>query len=75
MARSDRRLYPWAVQGKIAPLTVTHAKGSYFWDAGGNRWLDMCGQLAYVNIGHAHPHVVEAIKRQAETKQLAVGVA
>ena len=67
MARSDRRLYPWAVQGKVAPLTVTHAKGSYFWDSGGNRWLDMCGQLAYVNIGHAHPHVVEAIKRQAET--------
>ena len=67
MARSDRRLYPWAVQGKISPLTVTHAKGSYFWDSDGNRWLDMCGQLAYVNIGHAHPHVVEAIKKQAET--------
>ena len=67
MARSDRRLYPWAVQGKIAPLTVTHARGSYFWDSDGNRWLDMCGQLAYVNVGHAHPHVVEAIKKQAET--------
>jgi taurine---2-oxoglutarate transaminase len=67
MPRPDRRLYPWAVQGKISPLTVTHAKGSYFWDSGGNRWLDMCGQLAYVNVGHAHPHVVEAIKRQAET--------
>ena len=67
MPRSDRRLYPWAVQGKIAPLTVVRAKGSYFWDADGNRWLDMCGQLAYVNIGHAHPHVVEAIKKQAET--------
>ncbi len=67
MARTDRRLYPWAVQGKIAPLTVTHAKGSYFWDSGGNRWLDLCAQLAYVNIGHAHPRVVDAIKRQAET--------
>lgn len=55
------------MQGKIAPLTITHAKGSYFWDSEGNRWLDMCGQLAYVNIGHAHPHVVEAIKKQAET--------
>ncbi len=67
MARPDRRLYPWAVQGKVSPLTVTHAKGSYFWDSDGNRWLDMCGQLAYVNIGHGHPHVVDAIKRQAET--------
>jgi len=67
MARSDRRLYPWAVQGRVTPLTVTHAKGSYFWDADGNRWLDMCAQLAYVNIGHGHPRVVEAIQRQAET--------
>ena len=58
---------PGPYRGKIAPLTVTRAKGSYFWDSGGNRWLDMCGQLAYVNIGHAHPHVVDAIKRQAET--------
>ena len=31
MARSDRRLYPWAVQGKIAPLTVTRAKGERAW--------------------------------------------
>jgi taurine--2-oxoglutarate transaminase len=67
MPRTDRRLYPWAVQGKVSPLTVTRAKGSYFWDSDGNRWLDMCGQLAYVNIGHGHPHVVEAIKKQAET--------
>jgi len=66
VARPDRRLYPWAVQGKIAPLSVSHAKGSYFWDTDGNRWLDMCAQLAYVNVGHGHPKVVEAIQRQAE---------
>ena len=66
MPRPDRRLYPWAAQGKLNPLTAVRASGSYFWDSDGNRWLDMCGQLAYVNIGHAHPHVVEAIKKQAE---------
>lgn len=64
---SDRRLYGWAAQGRLNPLTVTHAKGSYFWDAGGTRWLDMSGQLAYMNVGHAHPHVVEAIQKQAAT--------
>ena len=67
MPRPDRRLYPWSVQGKIAPLTITRAKGSYFWDSQERRWLDMCGQLAYVNIGHAHPKVVEAIQRQVAT--------
>ena len=65
MSASDRRLYPWAVQGPLAPLTVTGAKGSWFFDSDGNRHLDLGGQLAYMNIGHGHPRVVEAIRRQA----------
>ena len=67
MAPRDRRLYPWAVQGAIQPLTVTEASGSYFTDDTGARWLDLAGQLAYMNIGHRHPKVVEAIQRQAAT--------
>jgi len=62
---ADRRLYPWAVQGSLAPLTVTGAEGSWFIDAAGGRHLDLGGQLAYMNVGHGHPHVVEAIRRQA----------
>ncbi len=58
------RLYPWAVQGTLSPLTVTGAQGSWFTDADGNRYLDLAAQLAYVNIGHGHPNVVEAIRRQ-----------
>ena len=65
MAPSDRRLYPWAVQGPLAPVTVTGARGSWFFDAEGNRHLDLGGQLAYMNVGHGHPRVVEAIQRQA----------
>ena len=65
MAHRDRRLYPWAVQGAIQPVTVTEASGSYFTDEGGARWLDLSGQLAYMNIGHTHPKVVEAIQKQA----------
>ena len=65
MSASDRRLYPWAVQGPLAPLTVTGAQGSWFFDSDGNRHLDLGGQLAYMNIGHGHPRVVEAIRRQA----------
>jgi taurine--2-oxoglutarate transaminase len=62
---SDRRLYPWAVQGALAPPTIVTARGSWFTDAGGNRHLDLGGQLAYMNVGHGHPRVVEAIRRQA----------
>src|SRR5919201_5365142 len=65
MPADDRRLYPWAVQGTLAPLTVVSAAGSHFTDAAGNRMLDLAAQLAYMNVGHGHPHVVEAIRKQA----------
>jgi taurine---2-oxoglutarate transaminase len=65
VAPSDRRLYPWAAQGSLTPVTVTGARGSWFFDSQGNRHLDLGGQLAYMNIGHGHPKVVEAIQRQA----------
>jgi taurine--2-oxoglutarate transaminase len=65
MPADDRRLYPWAVQGSLAPTTVISASGSYFTDAAGNRILDMAAQLAYMNVGHGHPRVVEAIRKQA----------
>jgi len=61
----DRRLYPWTIQGGLSPLTITGASGSWFTDAGGNRHLDLGAQLAYMNVGHGHPRVVEAIRRQA----------
>jgi taurine--2-oxoglutarate transaminase len=65
VAPADKRLYPWAVQGALAPLTVTGASGSWFFDDGGRRHLDFAAQLAYMNIGHGHPRVVEAIRKQA----------
>lgn len=46
MAPSDRRLYPWAVQGSLFPLTVTGARGSWFFDESGQRHLDLSAQLA-----------------------------
>ncbi|HKF78804.1 MAG TPA: aminotransferase class III-fold pyridoxal phosphate-dependent enzyme [Candidatus Dormibacteraeota bacterium] len=65
MPHNDRRLYPWAVQGTLSPLTIVGAQGSWFVDEGGGRHLDLAAQLAYTNVGHGHPRVVEAIRRQA----------
>ncbi len=65
MTPRDRRLYPWSVQGSLSPLTITGAQGSWFVDESGGRHLDLGGQLAYMNVGHGHPRVVEAIRRQA----------
>jgi acetylornithine aminotransferase len=42
------------------------ARGSWLWDAAGNRYLDLYGGHAVISIGHNHPHFVERITRQME---------
>ncbi|WP_216210950.1 aspartate aminotransferase family protein [Amycolatopsis aidingensis] len=57
---------PWSAQAHVAPFPVAGAEGRYFWDHQGNRYLDFSSQFVNLNIGHAHPKVVAAIKEQAE---------
>lgn len=58
--------FSWSVQSAVKPLAVVKARGCYFWDADGKRYLDFSSQLMNVNTGHQHPKVVAAIKDQAE---------
>ncbi len=58
--------FSWSVQSAVKPLAVVRAKGCYFWDAEGKRYLDFASQLMNVNTGHQHPKVVAAIKQQAD---------
>ena len=57
--------YPWAAQGVLNAVPVAGARGSYFWDETGKRYLDFSSQLVNVNIGHQHPRMVAAIQEQA----------
>lgn len=59
-------LFSWSVQQACQPLPVVRAKGSCFWTADGQRYIDYSSQLMNVNIGHGHPKVIEAIKKQVE---------
>lgn len=59
-------LVPWAVQGGLNPPVITHAKGCYFHDAQGKRYLDLTSGYVAVSLGHGHPKVVQAIQAQAE---------
>jgi adenosylmethionine-8-amino-7-oxononanoate aminotransferase len=43
---------------------VTHAKGSYLWDATGKQYIDGSGGPAVYCLGHAHPEVNEAVAAQ-----------
>lgn len=59
-------LYEWTAQNVVKPLVVDHAKGVYFWDADGKRYMDFNSQLMCVNIGHGDERVINAIKAQMD---------
>ncbi|NLN06090.1 MAG: acetylornithine transaminase [Firmicutes bacterium] len=47
-------------------LYLTHGRGPYVWDEHGKRYLDFVSGLAVNSLGHCHPHIVEAVCRQAK---------
>jgi 4-aminobutyrate aminotransferase len=47
-------------------ILATKAERIYVEDASGKRYMDFTSGLATANIGHNHPAVVRAIKKQAE---------
>ncbi|MBN2377372.1 MAG: aspartate aminotransferase family protein [Sedimentisphaerales bacterium] len=47
------------------PFVINKGQGSRIWDADGKEYLDMFPGWAVSGIGHCHPKVVEAIRRQA----------
>lgn len=62
----DHTMYTWAKGSAVAPLPIARAEGIYFWTTDGKRYIDFNSQLMSVNIGHGHPRVKEAIKRQLD---------
>ena len=62
---ADHYLQSWSKQGG-RPRVITGAKGSWFWDSDGKRYLDFQSQLVNANLGHQHPRIVQAIKDQAD---------
>jgi glutamate-1-semialdehyde 2,1-aminomutase len=49
----------------IDPLFLTRGEGAYVWDADGNKFIDYVGSWGPLILGHSHPKVVEAIRKQA----------
>ncbi|MGQ9692372.1 MAG: aspartate aminotransferase family protein [Thermaceae bacterium] len=52
----------------------SHAEGVYVWDTTGKRYLDFLGLYGALNLGHRHPRVVEAVKRQLDRMPMSVRV-
>ena len=51
---------------KEYPLVVDRGEGPWIYDVDGNRFLDFMAGIAVASTGHAHPHVVKAIKDAAD---------
>jgi len=49
------------------PLVITKGKGALVWDINGKEYIDCTGSYGVCIVGHSHPKVVEAVRRQAET--------
>src|SRR6266571_8964285 len=47
------------------PIVVVEGRGSTLTDVDGNTFLDFTGGVGCLNVGHAHPRVVEAVQEQA----------
>ncbi|MEX2485898.1 MAG: aspartate aminotransferase family protein [Brumimicrobium sp.] len=58
------------LQGQTNPypylIDVDFVKGSYIYDKNGKAYIDMIAGVAVNNIGHNHPKVVEALKKQID---------
>ena len=49
------------------PRFVAKASGPYFWDANGQRYIDLIMSWGPMIAGHANPEVVAAVQKAAET--------
>ncbi|GAE37641.1 glutamate-1-semialdehyde 2,1-aminomutase [Halalkalibacter akibai] len=52
--------------GGGSPVFMEKAKGAYFWDVDGNKYIDYLAAYGPIITGHAHPHITKAIQEAAE---------
>ncbi|MES2430656.1 MAG: aspartate aminotransferase family protein [Bacteroidota bacterium] len=56
-------------QTSPAPLAleIVKAEGCRMWDVDGKEFIDLIGGISVCNVGHRHPKVIEAIKKQLDS--------
>ena len=59
-----------SVQAQTNPspylIDVDYAEGIYIYDKNGKQYFDMIAGVAVTNVGHRHPHIQNAIKKQLD---------
>lgn len=59
-------LFPAVSMYYQEPIALTKGEGNYVWDDTGKKYLDAFGGVLTVSVGHANPHVVEAVVGQVK---------
>jgi len=49
------------------PVVFVRGEGAHLWDIEGKEYIDFVAGIAVCSLGHSHPKVVEAIRKQAGT--------
>lgn len=63
---SNPRQALWPNYNPPKDLVFTHGIGSEVFDTQGNAYLDFLSGIAVTSFGHAHPHLVKALRDQSE---------
>ncbi len=51
---------------KRFPIVLVRGSGAKVWDSNGKEYLDFVAGIAVCSLGHSHPKVIAAIKKQTE---------
>lgn len=49
----------------LAPI-ISHGRGAHVWDVDGNSYIEYGSGLRAVALGHAHPRITEAVRRELD---------
>lgn len=63
------RFEPMAMRGQ-PPVVWDRAEGFQVYDRWGNQWVDWSSGVLITNAGHGRKEIIEAVKRQADSKLL-----
>ena len=47
-------------------ISFKFGKGSYLYSTNGKKYLDFCAGIAVLSLGHAHPKLIDSIKKQSK---------
>lgn len=49
----------------VTPIRLDGGEGVWLVDSNGHRYLDTCGGVAVSSLGHCHPRIVDAMRRES----------